>query len=128
MNTDTPRTNPQIVLCNYGKERVCADFARGLERELIAFKRSNERLIRDHIDRLSELRFAENKLRQTEREIFDVKKQNALMSDALEFYATAENYWPKNFTKQNRPIMHDCGANARSAQLLVNYSNELAKE
>jgi hypothetical protein len=34
MNTPTPRTHAVVVLCNYGKERVTADFARTLEREL----------------------------------------------------------------------------------------------
>jgi signal transduction protein with GAF and PtsI domain len=68
MNTDTPRTNTQIVLCNYGKERVCADFARGLERELIAFKRSNERIIHDYNMLARDTRYAEAMQRAAERD------------------------------------------------------------
>jgi uncharacterized coiled-coil protein SlyX len=34
MSTPTPRTHAAVVICNYGKERVTADFARTLEREL----------------------------------------------------------------------------------------------
>lgn len=74
MNTDTPRTNAKIVLCSYGEERVCADFSRGLERELFAFKRSNERIIRDYNDRLAELRYAENMQRAAESETERVRK------------------------------------------------------
>lgn len=66
--SDTPRTDARLVLCNHGEYRVPADFARQLERELFAFRRSNERIIRDHNDRLAELRFAENMQRAAERE------------------------------------------------------------
>jgi hypothetical protein len=45
MNTPTPRTDAKVVICNYGKERVTADFARTLEREL-AESRNAERLAR----------------------------------------------------------------------------------
>ena len=34
--TPTPRTNSKVVLCNYGEQRVSADFARQLERDLAA--------------------------------------------------------------------------------------------
>ena len=47
MNTElnTPRTDAKVVICNYGEERVTADFARTLEREL-AESRNAERLAR----------------------------------------------------------------------------------
>ena len=45
LNTPTPRTDAKVVICNYGKERVTADFARTLEREL-AESRNAERLAR----------------------------------------------------------------------------------
>jgi hypothetical protein len=47
MNTElnTPRTDAKVVICNYGEERVTADFARTLERELHE-SRNAERLAR----------------------------------------------------------------------------------
>ena len=45
MNTPTPRTDAAVVICNYGKERVTAVFARTLERELHE-SRNAERLAR----------------------------------------------------------------------------------
>jgi chromosome segregation ATPase len=72
--SDTPRTEALLVLCNHGEYRVPADFARQLERELFAFKRSNERIIRDHNDRLAELRYAENMQRAAESETERVRK------------------------------------------------------
>ena len=44
MSTPTPRTHAAVVICNYGKERVTADFARTLEREL-AHERERSRLL-----------------------------------------------------------------------------------
>lgn len=72
--SDTPRTEVRLVLCNHGEYRVPADFARQLERELFAFKRSNERIIQDHNDRLAELRYAENMQRAAETETEGVRK------------------------------------------------------
>lgn len=72
--SDTPRTETRLVLCNYGEHRVPADFARQLERELFAFKRSNERIIQDHNDRLAELRYAKNMQRAAETETERVRK------------------------------------------------------
>ena len=40
MSTPTPRTDAKVVICNYGEERVTADFARTLERELATCKES----------------------------------------------------------------------------------------
>ena len=49
MSTPTPRTDAKVVICNYGEERVTADFARTLERELNE-ARNAERLARVQLD------------------------------------------------------------------------------
>lgn len=38
--SDTPRTDAKRVLCGYGEEMVNVDFARELERELVALKKA----------------------------------------------------------------------------------------
>ena len=42
--SDTPRTDAQCVLCNFGQTMVSDDFARTLERELTASRADTERL------------------------------------------------------------------------------------
>ena len=66
--SDTPRTEARLVLCNHGEYRVPADFARQLERELFAFKRSNENLIHDYNMLARDTRYAEAMQRAAERE------------------------------------------------------------
>ena len=81
MNTDTPRTNAKIVLCSYGEERVCADFSRGLERELFAFKRSNERIIQDYNMLARDTQYAEAMQRAAERESAALTERVKLLED-----------------------------------------------
>lgn len=71
--SDTPRTDAAVNAGGYQLGNV-AECSRLLERELFAFKRSNERIIRDHNDRLAELRFAENMQRAAESEAERVRK------------------------------------------------------
>lgn len=79
--TATPRTDAKVVLCNYGEERVCADFSRGLERELFAFKRSNERIIHDYNMLARDTRYAEAMQRAAERESAALNERVELLED-----------------------------------------------
>lgn len=65
--TATPRTDARLILCNHGEFRVPADFARQLETELAAFKRSNERIIYDYNQRIRDLKATECDLANSER-------------------------------------------------------------
>ena len=79
--SDTPRTEARLVLCNYGECRVPADFARQLERELFAFKRSNERIIQDYNMLARDTRYAEAMQRAAERESAALTERVKLLED-----------------------------------------------
>lgn len=58
INTETPRTDNQEYYID-GHYHVSADLSRQIERELIAFKRSNERIIADYNAVIRELKSAQ---------------------------------------------------------------------
>lgn len=79
--SDTPRTEARLVLCNHGEYRVPADFARQLERELFAFKRSNERIIHDYNMLARDTRYAEAMQRAADRDTAALAERVKLLEE-----------------------------------------------